>query len=322
MTDTEKRGYYIGPSAAVRQELESLLGIECLPTLPDEAARDDLVFIDVTACQDANGKLPGGNAFTACRRVKDRTRARVFLLVEAGDTLTPEIARFCLADDTIALESGRLAGGAEVILERLQPQRKRLDVDALLARLEKEIASDVGRQSSVLQRMLAAGGESTVFDDLTDSETGLFDGPYASFKLDEEFKRSQRFHQPLSLLLLDIGVDPESCSDRQQFLAEVASVFLTECRDIDLIARFTADTFMVLMPGTGPDGAELMAKRMLEGVRQKIHAAGANGSPCGGLATMPAAGMHDRQVFMARAEACLRLARDGRGQEGFCSSSE
>ena len=103
---------------------------------------------------------------------------------------------------------------------------------------------------------------------------------------------------------------------------EVAGVFLNECRDIDIIGRFTESTFMVLMPGTGAAGSEILARRMLDGVRQRGESGGVAGSPSAGLATMPAAGIHNRHAFLARAEACLRLAREGQGQEGFCSYSE
>ena len=117
-------------------------------------------------------------------------------------------------------------------------------------------------------------------------------------------------------------VDLQDEEIRGDYLVKVAAVFLNECRDIDIIGRFTAATFMVLMPGTGCAGAEILARRMLEGVKECTTSAGLGGSPIAGLATMPAVGVHNRQAFLARAEACLQLARVGQGQEGFCSYSE
>jgi GGDEF domain-containing protein len=313
---------YFGSSAAARDRLADTLGVTVHRGIPEDASRVDCVFVEAAGGEG----LPGGNAFTACRRFKDQSGWRVFVLVEAGDVITPEIARFCLADGSFELGADGLIAGDADILERLVRHRPRVSMDALLSRLEKEIASDEGREASALQRMLEDERGQNLLDRLVDRETGLFDGPFASFKLDEEFKRSVRFHQPLSLLLLDIGVDvtsPSLGADRRQgYLAEVAAVFLNECRDIDIIGRFTESTFMVLLPGTGAAGSEILARRMLQGVKERGQSSGVGGSPTAGLATMPAAGIHNRQAFLARAEACLQLAREGQGQEGFCAYSE
>jgi GGDEF domain-containing protein len=278
------------------------------------------------ACGAAFAGLPGGNAFTTCRQLKQQAGIQVYLLVAHDDAITPEIGRFCLADGSLPMQEDGSLGNFEILGGRLGPHRSRVSVDALLAKLEQEIGSDEGRQASALQRMLHDGERSGLLQRLVDAETGLFDGPYASFKLDEEFKRSQRFHQPLSLLLLDVGVDLDSSfltpPDRQAFLAEVSAVFLNECRDIDVLARFTESTFMILMPGTGSAGAAVVADRMLDELAARGMFGGLEGGPCCGVATVPATGIGDRRAFLARAEACLHLARERGGPEGFCATSE
>jgi GGDEF domain-containing protein len=99
-------------------------------------------------------------------------------------------------------------------------------------------------------------------------------------------------------------------------------VFLNECRDIDIIGRFTESTFMALMPGTGPAGATVVARRMLEGVRDRRESNPWVGTPHAGLVTVPSAEIGDCRAFLARAESCLQLAREGRGEDGFCASSK
>ncbi len=313
---------YFGDSDKARRHLADTLGVTIHAGMPEDDSKVGCVFLEASA----GAGLPAGNAFTACRQFKERTDWRVYVLVEADDAITPEIARFCLSDGSFELGPEGLTNSVAEIRERLVPHRPRVSIEALLNRLEKEIASDEGREASALQRMLEDEGGQNLLSRLVDPETGLFDGPFASFKLDEEFKRSVRFHQPLSLLLLDIGVDLEEsffdANGRRDYLAEVAAVFLNECRDIDIIGRFTELTFMVLLPGTGAAGSEILARRMLSGVRERAESAGVPASPSAGLATMPAAGVHNRQAFLARAEACLQLARGEQDQEGFCSYSE
>lgn len=314
MSDRDLQVFYFGEQVEVRDQLEAALGVTCQDGVPTVSGRDVVVFLDVAASSSVFGDLPANNPFSACRDLKDRLGVQVYLMVEAGDRITPEIGRFCLADGSFEIGSDGLVEEVSVIADRIVPHKSRVSVDALLEKLEREIGSDEGRRASAIQRMLSDRDESSLMDHLVDPETGLFDGPYASFKLDEEFKRSRRFHQPLSLLLLDIGsdlvasfTDPE---DRRTFLAEVASVFLNECRDIDVIARFTVSTFMILMPGTGDAGAEVVVGRMLQQLSDKGIFEGLDGAPHCGRATMPSAGIPDRRAFVARAEARLQMSRE------------
>jgi GGDEF domain-containing protein len=327
VTELPPRAWYFGPAGPARQQLAALLGLEFQAGAPVETTRRDVVFLDSSASPEALEHLGANNAFAACRRLKDRQALRVVLLVQDGDEISPEIGRFCLADDSFHVLDGGLVESRDALRERLLlPRGPKVAVDSLLARLEKDLSSDAGRQGSILQRMLAAGEEPTFLDRLVDQETGLFDGPYASFKLDEEFKRSRRFHQPLSLLLLSLGIEEEHADadpvERRRLLADAASVFLNECRDIDVIARFTMDTFLILMPGTGAAGGAILGRRMLDELRRNPSVARSGARPVAGLATMPAAGIPNRQTFLARAEACLRVAQDEATSEGFCSSSE
>jgi GGDEF domain-containing protein len=278
------------------------------------------VFLAVR--QDAAGaaELPEGNAFAACRILKQNPHVRVFVLVDRGDAYSPEIARFCMADGSVTLDEGEVRD-LSMVEGSVFAVRERAPIDELLASLERELASDEGKRSSAIQRILDEQRHDWVLDHLTDKATGLFAAAFASFKLEEEFKRAVRFHQPLSLILLDLGDDalPADPSARDGVLAEAASVFLTACRDIDVLARFTETTFLFLLPGTGPDGAKVLARRMLEELRTRSNH---RLSPRAGLATVPAAGIADRGAFLARVEACLRLAQDGRGEGGLCVSCE
>ncbi|MBK8977965.1 MAG: hypothetical protein IPM29_18820 [Planctomycetes bacterium] len=189
----------------MRSALEQAFAAPFEVGLPAEPRADDLVVLGLGG-PDAEGDVPLRNPFGACSRLKAQPRIAVFIVIDVADSLGPEIARFCLADGCLQLDADGSLDGVDDVLRRWHRPRERASVDDLLERLERELADDRGRQMSALQRMLDGERDAGFVARLTDRETGLFDGPFASFKLDEEFKRARRFHQPLSLLLLDCGV--------------------------------------------------------------------------------------------------------------------
>jgi GGDEF domain-containing protein len=307
----------VGGSESLRQDLERAIGVPVAGKLPASLGPGDVVFLSPAA---GHG-LPASNAFSACRILKRDARVRVFFLLEAADAVAEEIARFCMADGCFRLDDRGLLADPTAIRERHRPSRHGPPLDARLARLEREISDDDRRRSGALQRMLDDQDERELLAHITDPETGLFDGRFAAFKLDEEFKRASRFHQPLTLILLHCGIEswPSVRSERQTLLAEIAAVFLNECRDIDIIARFTEEVFLFLLPGTGADGAQTMARRILDELRARAFAGGARPRPTAGLVTVPATGVHDRKGFLARAEACLEIARLDEVRAGLCA---
>jgi diguanylate cyclase (GGDEF)-like protein len=313
------RVYLVGATGPagdrVAAELATKLGIVPLRQWPEAVQAGDCVILDAAA-HDAS--VPGGNAFTACRTLKQDTRVLVWLLMAPGDRYAAEIGRFCLADGNLTLGADGRLQGLEALHERLVASF-RPSVDDLLARREEHLDVDAERHESVLQRMLSEQ-QQWVIEHLTDPDTGLFAASFAAFKLDEEFKRAIRFHQPLSAVLLDLGAEAQLPADparRRMLLAEVAAVLLNECRDIDVLARFSPTTFLLLLPGTGTDGAARLARRLL----QRLTAGGVAGqklAASAGVATVPATGVDRRDQFVARAEDCLQQARDGHGDRGLC----
>ena len=317
--------YYVGPHQATADQLAERLGGPVTAEFPAAVSAGDVVFLSVRIDAASAAAIPGGNPFVACRDLKQDPQVRVFLLVDEGDDVSGEIGRFCMADGSVPVRRNGEVIDLAVVEACVTAGRQRTPIDDLLEALEKELASDQGRRDSAIQRMLADKGPDWVTEHLSDAATGLFCGPFATFKLEEEFKRASRFHQPLSLILLDIGGGdplPHGEAERQTCLAEVASVFLNECRDIDVLARFTETTFLFLLPGTGSSGAAVVARRMLAELESRVFGADCRLSPRAGLTTVPAAGVNNRSEFLARAEACLRVAQENSSTDGLCVSCE
>jgi GGDEF domain-containing protein len=55
----------------------------------------------------------------------------------------------------------------------------------------------------------------------------------------------------------------------EQVLRELAGIILSASRDTDVLGRFDASSFLFLLPGTGPDGAQVMAHRVEEAARER-----------------------------------------------------
>jgi GGDEF domain-containing protein len=316
------RWFLVGSRAPVREQVAAWFGRAPAAGAVASAAAGDVVVVDGRVGGDAASALPFGHAFAGVRELKRVPGLVVYVVVDADDRTGVQLARFCLADGVLTWhereqrldpgphEAGQSAGSS--------PSVRRPSVDELLRRVEGHVGAQ-SEHDSALQRLLQFERDDRLLHRLQDQETGLFDGPYATLKLDEEWKRAMRFHQPLALLLVDLGAGyqmlPEA--DRRSLLAEAAGVFLNECRDIDVLARFSPSVFLLLLPGTGPDGAEVLARRALEALHQRLPA-GAGLQLAAGLCTVPDAEIPDRRSFLAVADACMRKAAAGAG--GLCTS--
>ena len=300
-----KRWFWVGARDGVAAPVAAALGQPAATSDARSAAAGDLVVIDIGVGGSALGSFGVGHVFGAVRAWR-RAGASVFVALAEDDATGIEIARFCLADGVL-----RIAPDGRVDVSALSPTpaARRPATAGLLERLEAKVEAS-GQGESVRQRLLRYEREDSLLHRLQDPETGLFDGAYATLKLDEEWKRAMRFHQPLSLLLLELGPGLLGLgeSERRALLAEASGVFLNECRDIDVLARFSPTVFLFLMPGTGTAGARVLGERILAALRERLPD-DPSLRPVGGLATVPATEIADRRAFLMVAEACLRDAR-------------
>jgi diguanylate cyclase (GGDEF)-like protein len=101
----------------------------------------------------------------------------------------------------------------------------------------------------------------------TDPLTDLLNARGFSGRLSAEIKRARRYHQPLSLLFLDLdGV--KNINDRyghragSDAIREAAAVIREELRDTDTGARWGGDEFTILAPNTASAAALTFAERI------------------------------------------------------------
>jgi diguanylate cyclase (GGDEF)-like protein len=269
------------------------LGLECRAAanarelLAQPPGAGDVILID--------GRLAGENAYEACRRLTGKTRCLTYVVVEANNSFASAIARFCGATGTLELP---LTGSAlRAALESSMPERERPE-----ERREQGRASEA---PAALFADLTGARDDGIVAAVTDSETGLFNYAFLGFKLDEEFKRAKRFGQPLACVML--GFEGQASVD---VLRELAGVFLCASRDTDVLGRFDESSFLFLLPGTGQDGAQVMARRVEElaserGLRDLV------GDPLSiavGIASAPHPDVARKEDLFARARAAFVAA--------------
>jgi diguanylate cyclase (GGDEF)-like protein len=252
----------------------------------------DVVLLDVT--------LPRLNGLEACRIVKSLPGAQflpVVLLTVKTDTASRVEALRVGADDYVSkpVDDRELCArvSAMVRMKRLYDE-----VAAAKARLE----------------------ELSTHDEMT----GLFNFRHLNGRLADEFKRSERYHDPLACLLLDVdGLRQWNDAHGRPFgdaiVRDVASTIRAATREIDVVSRYGGDEFLVLLPSTHFAGALSAADRIWRDVRALSWSPGraSSGSVAKvtvsvGVSLFPSRDVRSKDQLLRAAEASLlRSKRDG-----------
>lgn len=100
-----------------------------------------------------------------------------------------------------------------------------------------------------------------------DPLTGLENRQSFHRRLEEEVERARRFGRPCGLLMLDVDHfkavnDTHGHPAGDEALRRIAGVLARQVRRIDHVARYGGEEFVMLLPETGPEGAEALAERI------------------------------------------------------------
>lgn len=101
----------------------------------------------------------------------------------------------------------------------------------------------------------------------TDALTGGFNRHHIGKMLDLELARTARFERPLSLLMFDLDNfkivnDTLGHAAGDEVLQEIHRIAGTELREVDILARYGGDEFLILLPETDATQAARIAKRL------------------------------------------------------------
>ncbi len=108
---------------------------------------------------------------------------------------------------------------------------------------------------------------------ITDGLTGIYNRRYLENRLNEEFSRYMRNYKPFCLIMLDIDFFKKvndtyghTCGDF--ILRTVASVCLSQLREIDIIARYGGEEFCCILVDTEIEGGVIVAERLRKAVME------------------------------------------------------
>ena len=109
---------------------------------------------------------------------------------------------------------------------------------------------------------------------MTDELTGLANRRSFYVRGGEEIKRAQRYHTPLSLIMLDIDGFKrinDTCGHEagDRILQCVAGTLQTNVREVDSVARLGGEEFCVLLPNTRSEDAVKLAERIRLAVEEE-----------------------------------------------------
>ena len=101
----------------------------------------------------------------------------------------------------------------------------------------------------------------------TDGLTGLFNNRYFYESLNRTFKRTMRYQNPVSILMIDVDNfkhinDQFGHQAGDAVLQEISKRLIRSLREIDVPARYGGDEIAIILPETSVDQAFLAAKRL------------------------------------------------------------
>ncbi len=109
---------------------------------------------------------------------------------------------------------------------------------------------------------------------ITDGLTGLYNRRHFEERLHHEFQRSQRYSDPVSLIMLDLD-HFKHVNDRyghpcgDEVLRETGRLIRESIREPDICARYGGEEFAVILPKTHLQGALAVAQRVFSRLSKK-----------------------------------------------------
>ena len=254
----------------------------------------DLVLLDVM--------MPGLDGIDCCRLIKSMTQ----------ETFLPVILLTAKADPKSRVEGLRI--GADDYLGKPFDERE------LLARVHgmlriKKMHDDVRAARERLEEL-------SVRDELT----GLYNYRYLTTRLGEEFKRAERYKDPLACVMIDLDHfkrvnDGHGHDVGDTVLREVAVRLLGGVREIDVVARYGGEEFLLILPSTHFSGALTVSDRVWRAMREQP-VRDASGveirvTLSAGVALYPSRDVRTKDELLKAADRALYQAKDD-GRDRIC----
>jgi diguanylate cyclase (GGDEF)-like protein len=250
----------------------------------------DLVLLDVL--------MPRLSGLEACRIIKSLSH----------DAFLP-VVLLTVRSDTQSRVDGLRIGADDYV-------SKPFDERELLARVEamlriKKLHDHVAKARAKLEQL-------SVHDELT----GLYNYRYLHTRLGEEFKRAERYHDPLACIVLDVDrlaavneVGGRPLGDN--VVRGVSDIVRRSVREVDVIARFGGDEFLLVLPSTHFAGSVTVAERIWREVTERPFFGEQTGpirvTLSVGVALYPSRDVRSKDALLRAADAALHQAKKDGG---------
>lgn len=117
--------------------------------------------------------------------------------------------------------------------------------------------------------------ERLVKEAITDSLTGAYNQGYLTRRLSEEFDRSKRRREPLSLMMIDVDHfkeynDTKGHEMGNVALRKIADLIREHVRSSDVLFRYGGDEFAIILPAADAEAADMIASRLIEAINKNV----------------------------------------------------
>jgi diguanylate cyclase (GGDEF)-like protein len=248
----------------------------------------DLVLLDVM--------MPRMNGLEACRLIKGMT----------ADTFLP-ILLVTVKTDPASRVEGLKIGADDYVCKPFEEGELLARVQAMLR--IKHLHDDLQRARAKLERA-----------SINDELTGLYNYRYLNTRLNEEFKRAERSHEPLACAVIDLD-RLRTWNERggrqlgDAILRAAAEVIRRTVREADIVVRYGGDEFLILLPTTHFAGSVAVAERIWREAGARPWGPFADGERMTmsiGIALFPSRDVRGKEALVKAAETALhRAKRDG-----------
>lgn len=158
---------------------------------------------------------------------------------------------------------------------------------------------------------------------ITDQLTGLYNHRFFQQVLEQEFLRARNTKAQMSMVMIDLDFFKELNDTYghllgDMFLRRVGEAIRSAVRESDIPARYGGDEFALVLPGTTLSGAEVVARKIFDAVRE-ITIDVPDGVVAGRTVSVGVAGLetgcHVPKDLFDRADQALYVAKEnGRSQ--------
>ena len=163
-----------------------------------------------------------------------------------------------------------------------------------------------------------------------DPLTGLFNFRYLRERAGFELERARRYGRKVAFVLLDLD-DFQAVNDEagreggDDVLCHWAAALTAQLRSCDLICRYGADEFLLVLPETADQQADAALDRVLAGMRELAVVVDGRSyalTASAGVATYPEDGQSPEELVAKAATTMYTARAGGPGQIGFYSGPD